>query len=108
MSSILEKTSSPLRLYVVGFILCLFLTGTSYLIVSNHLLSREALLFTLGGLAFIQAMVQLYFFLHLGKESDPKWHTWAFFSMVCVIVILIVGSLWIMYHLNYRMMPSHD
>lgn len=100
-----EKTSSPLRFYVIGFILCLLLTFASYLIVSNHLLPRLALLLTLSGLGLIQAVVQLFFFLHLGKESHPKWHTWAFFSMVSVLVILTVGSLWIMYNLNYRMMP---
>ncbi|MES2199783.1 MAG: cytochrome C oxidase subunit IV family protein [Chlamydiota bacterium] len=102
-----EQTSSPFRFYVIGFILCLLLTFTSYLIVSNHLLPRLPLLFILAGLALLQAFVQLFFFLHVGRESNPKWHTWAFFSMVSVLVILTVGSIWIMYNLNYRMMPPH-
>ena len=105
MNPIQEKTSSPLRFYIIGFILCLLLTFSSYLIVSNHLLPRLPLLLTLSGLGLLQAVVQLFFFLHLGKESNPKWHLWAFFSMISVLVILIVGSIWIIYNLNYRMMP---
>ncbi len=105
MNPIQEKTSSPLRFYVIGFALCLLLTFASYHIVYNHLLPRLPLLFALSGLGLLQAFVQLFFFLHLGRESNPKWHTWAFFSMLGVLVILVSLSLWIMYNLNYRMMP---
>lgn len=107
MNSIEVKTSSPLRFYVTGFILCLVLTFAAYLATDYHLFSRFTLLFVLSGLGLLQAVVQLFFFLHLGKEPNPKWHTWAFFSMVGVLIILTLGTLWIMYNLNYRLM-SHS
>jgi cytochrome o ubiquinol oxidase subunit IV len=46
------------------------------------------------------------FFLHLGRETRPRWKLAVFLFMLGVILILVFGSLWIMTNLNYRMMPK--
>ena len=55
------------------------------------------------GLAIIQLVVQLVFFFHLGREPKPKLNTVSFLFMLMVVGIIGLGSLWIMYNLNYNM-----
>ena len=47
--------------------------------------------------------VQLVFFLHLDEESGPRYKLAAFGFMALILLIVVVGSLWIMQHLNYNM-----
>ena len=92
------------RSYTVGFVLSIILTIGAYVIASHQLAHDWALIYVLVVLAIIQLFVQLVFFLHLGRGSDSRWNLTvaAFASMV--VIILVLGSLWIMKHLNY----SHD
>lgn len=89
--------------YVIGFVLSLLLTFTAYFAVVNQMLGGWMLIAAILGLAFIQLWVQLIFFLHLWQESKPRWNLIIFLSTVFIILILVVGSLWIMNHLNYQM-----
>lgn len=95
-----------LRAYTVGFILSLGLTCGAYLSVANHIAVGNALLGIILGLAVLQLIVQLVFFLHLSRESGTRWNLIAFLFMGLVVFILVGGSLWIMYHLNYNMTPD--
>lgn len=53
--------------------------------------------------------IQLFFFLHLGQESKPYWNSQLFLFMLTILVILVIGSLWIMHNLSYNVMPmDHD
>ena len=45
-------------------------------------------------------------YLHLGLESKPRWNLMMFLFMVLLIFVLVGGSMWIMYNLNYNVMPS--
>jgi cytochrome o ubiquinol oxidase operon protein cyoD len=103
----LQKSShSTFGAYVVGFILSILLTMIAYLMVVNHLLPQAVLFPTLMSLGMVQAVIQLLFFLHVGKESKPHWNLIMLLSMVVVLVVIIIGSLWIMQNLNYRVMPD--
>jgi cytochrome o ubiquinol oxidase operon protein cyoD len=57
-------------------------------------------------LAIAQVLVQLFFFLHLGKETRPRWKLAVLLTMLIVLGILVFGSLWIMQNLNYHMSPD--
>lgn len=92
----------------LGFVLSFVLTVAAYLIVVHHHVSAEAIPITVAGIAFVQALIQLVFFLHLGLESKPHWNTITFLFVVLVIVIVIGGSLWIMDNLNYNLMPTME
>ncbi len=89
--------------YITGFVLCVAFTLGAYFSVVSH--SPYALLI-ITALAVVQLMVQLVFFLYLGRGPDSHWNLVTFFSMVSIVVILIVGSIWIMNHLNYNMMSD--
>jgi cytochrome o ubiquinol oxidase operon protein cyoD len=94
------------RMYVTGFISSLVLTVTAYLLVVNHAFSRHGLIAAVVVLALTQFFVQVIFFLHLGRESKPRWKLAVFLFMTMVVLILVFGSLWIMTNLNYRMTPQ--
>jgi len=90
--------------YVIGFLLSLIITVVAYAVVTNKLAAGDSLMYGLAGLAILQAVVQLIFFLKLGREEGAKLRLASFVSMLVVLLILVVGSLWIMHHLNYNMM----
>lgn len=94
------------KAYAIGFIMSLLLTLLSFTIVWLHLLPSYIAIYVISTLALCQAIVQLIFFLHLGQENKPQWETLVFYFMVLVLIIIVVGSLWVMYDLNARMMPD--
>lgn len=101
-----KEWHGSLKAYVIGFVASVLLTAASFLLVISQLLSGYAIIFALIGLAIVQAGVQLLFFLHVGQEAKPRWETLVFWFMVVVLLIIALGSLWIMYDLNSRMMSG--
>lgn len=93
-----------LKFYVIGFLVSLILTLLSYIAVVYQLFSGWMLVGLISLSAISQALVQLFLFLHLGSESKPRWNLMVFLFMALVLAIIVLGSLWIMYNLDYRMM----
>jgi len=101
-----KTTRSRVMTYIVGYMLSVFLTLAAYLLVKQGMSSQDILIGLIIGLAFVQLLVQLLFFLHLGTETKPRWKLLVFMMMLLVVSILVFGSLWIMRNLNYRMTPQ--
>ncbi len=47
------------------------------------------------------------FFLHMTPQSEDGWSLMALIFTLIMVAIALIGSLWVMYHLNTNMMP-HD
>lgn len=92
------------RNYVIGFAVSIVLTFAAYIAVVEQLASGLTLLLILGGLALSQMVIQLIYFLHLPEELRPRYKLLSFGFMVVILLIILVGSLWIMHHMNYNMM----
>lgn len=90
--------------YAIGFFGSLILTALSFFLVIAAALEKKSLIYALVALALIQAFIQVRYFLHVGEEPKPKWETGIFFFMVMVVLIIVVGTVWIMYDLNNRVM----
>lgn len=101
-----HKWHGTLKSYMIGFFGAVSLTAVSFSLVVFHVLSGNALVYTLVGLALVQAVVQLVFFLHLGQEEKPKLESMVFCFMLLILLIIAGGSLWVMNDLNARMMPQ--
>lgn len=99
-----EPEHGTFRSYVTGFIISVILTVIPFWLVMDHTLERESLILTISVLAVIQIVVQLMFFLHMNSRSEGGWNMIAFLFTVLIILILVIGSLWIMFHLNHNMM----
>ena len=111
LREIKKEWHGTLKAYVIGFFASLLLTSLSFFIAIVKPFSEQHLIYALVSLAMAQAIVQLLFFLHLGQEAKPRWETLVFYFMVLVLLIIVIGSLWIMYDLNDRVMSSmvaHD
>lgn len=104
IKEIQKEWHGTLKSYVIGFVLSLGLTILSFSLVWSQLIAGSFLAYTIIGLAIVQAAIQLLFFLHVGQEAKPKWETLIFYFMVLVLVIVVIGSLWIMFDLNERVM----
>lgn len=92
--------------YLKGFISAFSFTAVAFLIAIDKNLSAFSRMFIVIILAFIQFILQLVLFLHLGEDRKPKWKTGVLLMMILIVAILVLGSLWIMKNLDYRMMPS--
>lgn len=99
-----ESVHGTYKSNVIGFILSIALTLAAYFLVTEQLLGNWMLNLALVFLGLTQVIFQLIFFLHLGDEPKPRWNFLAFLFMLSVVVILVAGSLWIMYNLDYRVM----
>jgi cytochrome o ubiquinol oxidase operon protein cyoD len=106
LKQIKKEYHGTLKSYVIGFLTSILLTALSFAIVHFKVLSGPILIFTIVALAITQAIIQLLFFLHLGQEATPRWETLIFYFMVLVLFIIAIGSLWIMYDLNDRVMSN--
>jgi cytochrome o ubiquinol oxidase subunit IV len=93
--------------YVIGFLVSIALTLATYFVVTLQLLKSTPLVMTILALATVQAIVQLLLFFHIGKERKPHWKLTVFLFMVLVLLVIVLGSLWIMYNLNYNLMDTH-
>lgn len=98
-----------LKSYITGFVLSLALTFVAFFIVLDpeffHM-GYGAVVPTIIILAIAQLFVQLIFFMHLATENGPRWKLAVLISTVGIVLIIVVGSIWIMNHLNYNMMAS--
>ncbi len=94
------------RGYIAGFVLSLLLTALAYLVVVKEVVASDLVIPVIAALAVVQLIVQLIFFLHLGGEAKPRWNLMAFLFMILVVVIIVVGSIWIMANLDYNMMSQ--
>lgn len=102
----LEETKKEwhgsLKSYIIGFTVSLIFTSLSFLFVAGEFFSVHTTIYTISAFALTQALIQLRYFLHLGKEGKPHWETIIFVCMFSILVIIVGGSLWILYNLDVR------
>jgi cytochrome o ubiquinol oxidase subunit IV len=92
--------------YVIGFILSLIFTFIPYYLVVNQTFSKKSLLIAILGFGLIQMVIQITFFLHLGRGPKPRWNLYFFISTFFLILVVVGGSIVIINNLHYNMQPS--
>ncbi|TPJ96779.1 cytochrome o ubiquinol oxidase subunit IV [Mesorhizobium sp. B2-5-9] len=98
------------RSYLTGFILSLILTAIPFwLVMSGAIDDKQATAIVIMAFAVAQIVVHMVFFLHMNTTSEGGWSMLALIFTLILVVIVLTGSLWVMYHLNANMMPGlHD
>jgi cytochrome o ubiquinol oxidase subunit IV len=95
-----------LRGYVTGFLLAVALTAIPFwLVMGGKLGSSGITAVVILGIAAVQIVVHMVYFLHMDRKSEGGWNLLALVFTVMLVVIALSGSLWVMYHLNHNMMP---
>lgn len=114
MSNLSHKKSSvtsnhehgTTKSYVIGFLLSLIFTFIPYYLVINQTVWGKTLLATILGFAVVQMVIQITFFLHLGRGPKPNWNLFFFISTVGIILLVVGGSIMIINNLHYNMSPT--
>ncbi|WGD30633.1 cytochrome o ubiquinol oxidase subunit IV [Ancylobacter sp. WKF20] len=105
-----EGSHGSLRSYVTGFVLSVILTAIPFWLVMSGVLGSAALTgFVIMGFAVVQIVVHMIYFLHMDFRIEGGWSMLSLLFTLIVVVIMLSGSVWVMYHLNTNMMPGmHD
>lgn len=93
--------------YVFGFASSIILTLVAYFLATKHAFSGYVLITVLVELAILQFCTQLFCFLHFGREKKPRYRLLTVVLMLVFVLIVVLGSIWIMASLNYNMSPEH-
>ena len=96
--------------YLLGFVLSVVLTAIPFwLVMSGAIDNKQATAIVIMAFAVVQIVVHMVFFLHMNTASEGGWSMLALIFTLILVVIVLTGSLWVMYHLNANMMPGlHD
>jgi cytochrome o ubiquinol oxidase operon protein cyoD len=100
--SMLSETIS----YVIGLGLALLLTGISFWVASTGALWGPGVATGLVVLAIAQMGVHLVFFLHITSGPDNTNNVLALAFGVLIVFLVMVGTIWIMAHMDANMMPD--
>jgi cytochrome o ubiquinol oxidase subunit IV len=100
-----HTVGESIRGYLSGLALAALLTAASFYVLRTNLIWGPGIAMALVVLAVAQIGVHLVFFLHLTTAPDNTNNVLALAFGILIVVLIIGGSIWIMDHLNDRMMP---
>ena len=96
-----------LKGYLIGFVMSVILTAIPFwLVMSGAIDDKQATAIVIMAFAVVQIVVHMVFFLHMNTASEGGWSMLALIFTLILVVIVLTGSLWVMYHLNANMMPG--
>jgi cytochrome o ubiquinol oxidase operon protein cyoD len=101
-----DASHGSLQGYLTGFVLSAILTAIPFWLAMGHVL--PAPLYTALAimiLAAAQILVHMVFFLHMNTKSEGGWIMLALIFTLVFVSVTLIGSMWVMYHLNVNMMP---
>jgi cytochrome o ubiquinol oxidase operon protein cyoD len=92
--------------YVIGLGLALVLTGVSFWVASTGVLWGPGVAVGLVVLAIAQMGVHLVFFLHITSGPDNTNNVLALAFGVLIVFLVMIGTIWIMGHMDTNMAPD--
>ncbi|AKU20816.1 MULTISPECIES: cytochrome o ubiquinol oxidase subunit IV [unclassified Massilia] len=102
-----DHDHGSMRSYVTGFVLAVILTAIPFWLVMGNVFSSSSTAgLVLLGLAAVQVVVHMVYFLHMNAKSEGGWNMLAMIFTLVIVVIMLAGSIWVMYHMNHNMMPG--
>ena len=91
--------------YLIGYISATLLTGAAFALAENAWMTPASVVAAVSVLAIAQMLVHLIFFLHINTAPEQRTNILAYAATMLIILIVVVGSIWIMSHLRHNMMP---
>ena len=92
--------------YVTGFVLSVILTAIPFWLVMAKVLPASATVPIVLGFAAVQMLVHMVYFLHMNAKVEGGWSLLALLFTAVVVLIMLAGSIWVMYNMNTHMMPA--
>lgn len=101
-----EAGHGTLRDYVIGFFASVVLTVIPFWLVMADPIGIPAVTALLVmQFGVLQIFVHMFYFLHMNTTSQGGWIMMAAIFTVVIVLITLVGSMWVMHHMNTHMMP---
>lgn len=99
-----QHTGSAEKDYIFGFVASLILTVIPFVFVGLEILPKTATYALLFACAIVQVLVHFSYFLHMEARTEQgRWNLLSLVFSAIVVLIVIVGSIWIMWNLNINM-----
>jgi cytochrome o ubiquinol oxidase operon protein cyoD len=97
-------SGGSIKAYATGFVLAIVLTAIPFGLVIYDTLPRPAVITVIIAAAVMQVLVHLHYFLHVNSSSKARWNVLALLFTALIMTLIVGGSIWIMLHLDYRLM----
>ncbi|MEO8691545.1 MAG: cytochrome C oxidase subunit IV family protein [Candidatus Saccharimonas sp.] len=94
--------------YTFGYVASAGLTLIIYVIASLDAWREAVIAVVALAAAVLQLVVQSRFFLHLKRDKEMSWQLGSYIFAWVMLLIVVIGSLWVMFNLNYNMGMSPD
>jgi cytochrome o ubiquinol oxidase operon protein cyoD len=92
----------------LGLGFSVILTAAAFVLAGTHVIYGPAVPVGLLVLAIAQMGVHLVFFLHITTGPDNTNNVLALAYGILVVFLIVIGSIWIMNHLQENMMPMNQ
>jgi HlyD family secretion protein len=102
------EIAEGIKSYLIGLGLAILLTCVSFFISGTTLVWGPSIPVALVVLAIAQMGVHLVFFLHITTGPDNVNNVMALAFGVLIVLLLLVGSLWIMANLDHNMASTNQ
>ena len=89
--------------YMIGLILSLIFTAISFGAVMSGAFDKTTTIIILSVSGISQLLAQLVYFLHIKNTPDSTWDIITGVFTVIQVLILVLGTAWIFWHLGMRM-----
>jgi cytochrome o ubiquinol oxidase operon protein cyoD len=103
-----HEIAEGIRGYLIGLGLATLITVVAFFVSRTSLVWQPSIPIALMVLAIAQMGVHLVFFLHITTGAESFNNVLALAFGVLIVFLLIVGSLWIMTHLNHNMVSMEQ
>jgi cytochrome o ubiquinol oxidase operon protein cyoD len=97
---------ATIKQYLVGAVLGLVLTAIPFGLVAARTLRPIHIFVVISAAAITQVVIHLRYFLHLNLKPLSENKLIALCFAAVALLILVGGSLWIMFDVNYRTMQA--
>ena len=103
----IQADHGTVKSYATGFVLAVILTAIPFWLVMGKVFNNSSTTaLVVLGFAAVQIVVHMVYFLHMNTKSEGGWTVLALIFTTMLVVIMLSGSIWVMYHLNTNMMPG--
>jgi len=102
-----DGNHGSLKDYAIGFILSVILTAIPFWLVMAKVFDKSSTTaIVVLAFAAVQVVVHMVYFLHMNNRVEGGWSMLSTVFTIVLLVIVLAGSIWVMFHMNKNMMPS--
>jgi len=102
-----DGNHGTMKEYAIGFVLSVILTAIPFWLVMAKVFDKSSTTaIVILGFAAVQVVVHMIYFLHMNGKIEGGWTLLSTLFTLILLIIVLAGSIWVMYHMNVNMMPS--